>query len=220
MFALVLLCFVALVLAEIPAYCPLNWPTNTTVHKQRRLTVDEWKSCGPLALSEFVESNETSSDIALKKRVAVPMRPSTPEEWAACPHKREDAIYWAIKYADINGDGLICWEEVAQLKNDLLNTAEKIYLLFSAPDLIMKHCSGNDGYITELDFDKYKATCLRNCESVMNFFDYFVDRAVAKKNYTPKPVKCSAKLSPEIAQQGRESVQRRQDLYEKAHNKN
>lgn len=191
------------------SYCSLNTTT-------RRLTSAEWNACGPRAMSEFGH-NITGKD--QRKRVSVPMRVSTPQEWAACPHQREDAVWWAVKYADIDQDGLICWEEVAELKNDLLTTVEKIYLLFSAPDLIMKHCSGDDGYITEADFETYKTTCLRNCESVLNFFEYFADRAVAKKNYRPKPVKCSAKKSPKIIEEGKAALLHRQDLYKKPQNK-
>jgi len=176
---------------------------------QRRLTVKEWKKCGPTAASEFDETNSTLSQ---RKRISVPLRPSTAAEWAACPHQRADGIKYAIKYCDPDKDGLICWEEVAQAKNDLLSTSEKVFLLFAAPELIMKHCAGEDGYISQKDFETRRDTCLRNCESVLNFYEYFVDRAV-EKNYHPKPIRCSAKKTPELIEEGRKAVIALKDIY-------
>jgi len=200
-------------------------PQNGTLEQQRRLTVEEWEMCGPKALSEFMYSErddeiaKSEPVIAGRKRVAVPMRPSTPEEWAACPHKREEASMWTAKFADIDRDGLVCWEEVAQLARDLLSTPEKLVLVFAGPDIIMKHCAGKDGYISESDLETFKDTCLRNCESILNFYEYFVDRAVAK-NYQPKPIKCTAPKTPELIAEGKQSILKRKSVYQEQQQKN
>ena len=191
--------------------CPIH-RQNETAEKltQRRLSISEWNKCGPTTISECA-TNETN--ISDRKRITAPMRPSTPAEWAACPHKREDALRWVIKFCDSDQDGLICWEEVAKAKNELLSTAEKVFLLFAAPELIMKHCAGDDGYISKKDFDTRTDTCLRNCESLLNFYEYFVDKAVAK-NYRPKPIKCSAKKTPELVEEGRRAMIEFKNIYE------
>lgn len=199
-------------------------PKDGKLETQRRLTAEEWEMCGPKALSEFLHSERDdilksqNATIHGRKRVSVPMRPSTAEEWAACPHKREDASMWAAKFADIDQDGLICWEEVATLARDLLSVSEKVLLVFAGPDVIMSHCAGNDSYISESDLENYKATCLRNCESVINFYELFVDRAV-KKNYRPKPIKCTAPKSKALIEEGKQSVLKRKNVYQETHNK-
>jgi len=118
--------------------------------------------------------------------------PSTPAEWAACPHQRNDAVECANKYCDLNHDGYLCWEEIVQVKRDLLTVLEKFALFFAAPDQIMRHCAGGDDLIGKDDFAKHTATCLRNCKAVKQFFEYVCDRAVAQ-NYTGTPVECSVK---------------------------
>lgn len=207
---IVLFCIFAMATSFDNSICPKHREHETEQNlTQRRLSVDEWKKCGPSAVSEF---DETAYN-ATHKRISVPMRPSTPAEWAACPHQRNEGIKYAVKYCDPDRDGLICWEEVAQAKNDLLSTTEKVFLLFAAPELIMKHCAGDDGYISQKDFEMRRETCLRNCESVLNFYEYFVDRAVAK-NYHPEPIRCSAKKTPELIEEGRKAVLALKDVYD------
>ena len=123
--------------------------------------------------------------------------PPSPAEWALCPHQRSDAIECASRYADLNNDSYICWEEVMRLKRDLLTVGEKLVLFFTSPDLIMKHCAGPDDLISRSDFDKYYTTCLRDCGAVERFFKYFCYRAIAQ-NYKGEPVECKVK-SPVVS---------------------
>jgi len=118
------------------------------------------------------------------------MVPATAKEWAACPHQRADAIAVAQRYADLDHDGLICGEEIARLKRDMLEYYEKVYLFLAEPDDIMRRCGGGDNYISAADFENSKSSCLRNCKAVMDFFKYFGDRAAAR-HYSSPPVVCT-----------------------------
>lgn len=194
--------------------CPQNRNASSSssndVPRPRRLTRDEWHRCATHGKSEFRHGKKP-----MRRRSTMDALPdargahvATQAEWKACPHQRSEAIELASKYADLDGDGLICWEEIAQLKSDMLRIPEKFVLLFAAPDRIMKHCAGKDGYISRADFDYYRMSCLRNCESVMDFFYYFVDRAVAV-NYKHAPVACSAKKTPEVLAESRAFLESR-----------
>jgi len=119
-------------------------------------------------------------------------RPATPEEWAACPHSRLEGGLCVMKYADLNNDSYICWEEVVRVKADLLTVVEKIGLFFTQPDDIMRRCAGPDDLISREDFEKYTSTCLRNCEAVERLFKYLCNRA-AERNYKGEPVECKVR---------------------------
>lgn len=198
---LVVLLLFLIAFAESRARHPQHWFDLTLCPKNgtapiRRLTPREWKKCHPVSRSEF-ETHSTNSTSRKRAAGRAALVPSSEAEWAACPHKREDALPYLFKYADLNNDGLICYEEISKLKSDMLLWYEKLALIFAQPDQIMKRCAGKDGYISRADFKHYNATCLRNCDSMNDFFEYFVNRAIAQ-NYKPTPVECSAKMTPEL----------------------
>ena len=99
---------------------------------------------------------------------------------AKCAHKRSDAIACAHKYCDLNKDGFIAKDEVEKVRSHVLYWYEKLGAFFKgeSTDVVMERCDfDGDGLISRRDFDRSRATCLRDCDSINDFFKYICNRA-------------------------------------------
>jgi hypothetical protein len=95
-----------------------------------------------------------------------------------CKYTRESAVKCAQKYADLNGDGLICSAEIEALKAAVLWLPERIWSMLHSASNTMEHCDHDrDGYISEHDFYHSTRTCLATCEGLVDFTERICQRA-------------------------------------------
>lgn len=97
---------------------------------------------------------------------------------ADCPYNRSDVITVAQKGYDLNGDGLICIDEIITLENHYLSAAEIALLnLIETPETIIRRCDcDNDGCISQWDFENSIDTCLRDCPALRRIKYFLGDR--------------------------------------------
>lgn len=107
---------------------------------------------------------------------------------------REDVLTCLHLYADADGDGEICIEEMVEIRRHTLGPLEKLVSFEHPPSEIMRRCDHNqDGFISPDDLKKSHNTCLKDCPAIRDVFYYVCARA-AKQNLQPdkERAKCSA----------------------------
>ena len=113
---------------------------------------------------------------------------------------RDDVLTCLQSYADADGDGEICVEEIVEMKRRLLGPLEKLVSFEHPPSEIMRRCDHNqDGFISRDDFKKSHGTCLKDCAAIRNLFYYGCARAVKQNLVLDKArAKCSATKRPTV----------------------
>ena len=114
--------------------------------------------------------------------------------WIGCEFNRSDVVEKANTGYDLNGDGLICVDEMVTLMHHYLTPVEIILLSnIESIETIMYKCDcDNDGCISAWDFANTMDNCVATC-NVAHRVQLFIGRRVVEGDImgevrAPKPI--------------------------------